>query len=258
MTLHLNLPGAHHRNAEQQAELREARRLLKDKVRNDWAYPPLPAWKERDVSDCSDTEAEGQAMSTSTPASARKAATSKDSVYKFDGPDSVGTQLNDHRLARKRKRHQALQDEMEWNDGLAHWTRRRDVWWSSPSATPDAAVTTAASASTTSLDVLVPIAPPLLPNHPVRRRITTNMYPEIYNKIIVQSRTPSVPINLLTLIHALIQGWKTDGEWPPKVGPIDKSIGRMKGAGAGHEGSLRQGVKAVGRVLRLTGVSEHG
>ncbi|KAM3415350.1 hypothetical protein BST61_g8879 [Cercospora zeina] len=341
MTLHLNLPGAHHRNAEQQADLREARRLLKDKVRNDWAYPPLPAWKssgrgetatptqevedriagfrfhtpaalertngvvgealgldfepsewrERDVSECSDTEAEGQTMSTSTPASARKVAMSKENVYKFDGPDSVGTQVNDHRLARKRKRHQALQDEMKWNDGLAHWTRRRDVWCcargsqettkkkkkkkqrpskqgqrlrdpstpgSSPSATPDAAVPTTTSASKISLDVLVPIAPPLLPNHPVRRRITTSMYPEIYNKIILQSRTPSVPINLLTLIHALVQGWKSDGEWPPKIGPLEKSIGRKKGAGAGHEGSLRQGVMAVGRVLRLTSVNEHG
>ncbi|PIB02265.1 hypothetical protein CB0940_01394 [Cercospora beticola] len=362
MTLHLNLPGSHHRNAEQQAELREARRILRDKIKDDWAYPPLPAWKssgrgetetatatqevedriagfrfhtpatlertngvvgealgldfdpsewrERDVSDASDAEAEGQTPNTSTP---RKATTSKESVYKFDGPDSVGTQLNDRRLARKRKRHQALQEEMEWNDGLAHWTRRRDVWCcargarevrmlqghaatadsttqpegeavetssasgtdassprtstssvaepegstpgSSPSATPEAAVP-APSASAIPLDVLVPIAPPLLPNHPVRRRIRTDMYPEIYNKIILQSRTPSVPINLLTLIHALVQGWKDDGEWPPKAGPIEKSIGRKKGTG--HEGSLRQGVKAVGRVLRLTGMSEHG
>lgn len=76
------------------------------------------------------------------------------------------------------------------------------------------------------------------------------MYPEIYNKIILQSRTPSIPINLLTLINALVQGWKDDGEWPPKPGPLEKSFTRKKGG----DGSLRSGVKAVGRVLRLTGV----
>ncbi|KAI5371080.1 hypothetical protein Slin14017_G019590 [Septoria linicola] len=375
MTLHLNLPGSHHRSAEQQAELREARRLLKDKIKNDWEYPTLPAWKssgrkepatatqdvedriagfrfhssssavertngvvgealglgfepsewrERDYSDASDGEG-GDSEAMVTPA--RKSAKSKESVYKFDAPDSVGAQLNDRRQARKRKRHQAMHEEMEWNDGLAHWARRRDLWCcaretrevrllegsaadhiqpdeeeeaaaarqtdsasasvgssprtstssveahqastpgSTPSVTPDvtgAATTTSSSSKshtpTTTpmlpLDILVPIAPPLLPNHPVRRRITTNMYPEIYNKIILQSRTPSIPINLLTLINALVQGWKDDGEWPPKPGPLEKSIGRKKGSG--HEGSLRQGVKAVGRVLRLTGVgSEH-
>lgn len=82
------------------------------------------------------------------------------------------------------------------------------------------------------------------------------MYPEIYNKIILQSRTPSVPINLLTLLRALVQGWKDDGEWPPKPGVLEKSFTtrRKRGGsgGGGGEGSLKSGVKAVGRVLRLT------
>ena len=76
-------------------------------------------------------------------------------------------------------------------------------------------------------------------------------------KIILQSRTPSVPLNLLTLIHALVQGWKDDGEWPPRGGPLEKSIGRKKATGAHEGGSLSKGVKAVGRVLRLTGTG-HG
>lgn len=75
------------------------------------------------------------------------------------------------------------------------------------------------------------------------------MYPEIYTKIILQSRTPSVPINLQALVNALVQGWKDDGEWPPKSAPLEKSIGRKKGSQHG----LREGVKAVGRVLRITG-----
>ena len=175
MTLHLNLPGSHHRSAEQQAELREARRLLRDKIKNDWEYPPLPQWKssglqetktatqnvedriagfrfhasstqdrtngvvgealglgfeptewrERDYSDAeSDAESEPAAMMTP----ARVSGKSKESVYKFDAPDSVGTQLQNRQQARKRKRWAAVREEMEWNDGLAHWTRRRDLW----------------------------------------------------------------------------------------------------------------------------------
>lgn len=86
----------------------------------------------------------------------------------------------------------------------------------------------------------------MLPNHPIRRRITPALYPEIYSKIIVSGRTPSVPINLLTLTRALVQGWKDDGEWPPKQGPVEKSIGRRKGTG---ESVVR---RAVGKVLRIT------
>ncbi|KAF2173059.1 hypothetical protein M409DRAFT_62683 [Zasmidium cellare ATCC 36951] len=232
MTLHLNFPHHRHHHAssssnatEQAHEVREARRFLKERVRNDWEYPTLPAWR------------------------------SSGSTYKFEAPDSVGTQLSERRVKKKRKRFVALEREMEWNDGLAHWMRRRDAC---PSTTPDlAAISTTTSTPTTTTQIilsptelLLPIAPPLLPNHPVRRKITPNMYPEIYTKIILQSRTPSVPINLRTLVHALVQGWKTDGEWPPKAAPLEKSIGRKRGS---HSSGLREGVKAVGRVLRLTG-----
>ena len=49
-----------------------------------------------------------------------------------------------------------------------------------------------------------------------------------------------------------MQGWKDDGEWPPKAGPLEKSIGRKK---SGGESSIKSGVRAVGRVLRITSVS---
>jgi hypothetical protein len=118
---------------------------------------------------------------------------------------------------------------------------------------------------------LIPLAPPLLPTtHPVRARITPASYPEIYSKIILQSRTPSVPINLGTLLAALVAGWKADDEWPPKPSAtalLEKSIGRKKASASGAtahraqrrdgEGEgLRHGVKAaVGRVLRLGALS---
>ncbi|KAF7185057.1 hypothetical protein HII31_13680 [Pseudocercospora fuligena] len=359
----MHLPGSHHRSNEQQQELRDARRLLRERIKDDWEYPTLPAWRssgkkepateediedkiagfrfhtpsnhdregpnasngalglsfnptewrEREYSDLDASDTEGEPSPVKESSASAK---SKRSEYKFDGPDSVGAQLSERRHARRRRRQVRLQEEMEWNDGLAHWTRRRDIWCSArtvaevrshenpaeeegeESADADTASTSSPRASTSSsVDeyadqadpaenfdtpdtpestpsttpdmmtasnphvpspppmsaevLLVPIAPPLLPNHPIRRRINHNMYPEIYTKIILQSRTPSIPINLLTLIKALVQGWKDDGEWPPKNGTVEKSIGRKKGSGSAKDGL---GLKEkMGRVLRLTG-----
>ena len=55
-----------------------------------------------------------------------------------------------------------------------------------------------------------------------------------------------------------MQGWKEDGEWPPKNAPPEKSIARKK-QGSG-ESSLKSGVKAMGRVLslRITGAGSGG
>ena len=345
MTLHLGFSHAHQRNSEQQQEIREARRQLKERVRDDWEYPPLPAyqrpvrkrkaeeetptqetvagfkfhnpsnhdrlalaqsvpldfepveWRERDYST---DESDGD-ESVDTPSSTG----SKKSTYKFEGPDSVGVQILDRKLARKRQQQRDLDEEVEWNEGLAHWLARRDAWSgahtshqiqllersrgeSTEDSAPPSATSTprsstssqgsqatpaspvASSPSTTPetepshtlintrppvppSDLLVPLVPSILVNHPVRRRITPEVYPEIYAKIIIQGRTPSVPLNLLNLTRALVQGWKDDGEWPPKSTPAENSIGRKKSSG--HESSLRSGVRAVGRVLRITSVS---
>jgi len=376
----MTLLGGHHRNSEQQHEIREARRLFKERIRDDWEYPTLPAYQRRgkpsrqSLETRGNTESEGGGAEdriagfrfhnpghhdepTSAFASlgfrplewrerecsSESAAESESedrvlvvtgkhgkSEYKFDGPDSVGAQILDRRQARKRKRQQALQEEMGWNEGLAHWAGRRDAWCrahtaaqvamlesaprnrgqeaasssagttslpstprtstssattatsdpSSPSHSSPRPAPTSSSASTTpessstphqqapapttaaastSPSILIPVTPPVLPTHPIRRRITPSTHTEIYTKIILQGRTPSVPINLVTLIAALVKGWKDDGEWPPKAsGPLEPSIAgrrRKTGAGAGEgSGGLRNGVKAVGRVLRLTGV----
>ena len=339
MTLNLGLSPAHRRNAEQQQEIREARKLLKERIKGDWEYPPLPAfqqpvrrlqtedevdveeriagfkfhnpsnhdrdalvkdsgldfdpveWREREYS--SDESSETESVTTASSNGSKK------STFKFDGPDTVGVQISDRKTARKRKRQKALDEEVTWNEGLAHWLSRRDAWSgahtsqqvqllensraeqgdstsASANSTPRTSTSstnsqTSAALSTPSTtpelvpeqtiintrppappsELLVPLAPPILINHPIRRRISPEMYPEIYAKIILQSRTPSVPINLLLLTDALVQGWKDDGEWPPKQAPVEKSIGRKKNSG--HESSLKSGVRAVGRVLRITG-----
>lgn len=64
---------------------------------------------------------------------------------------------------------------------------------------------------------LIPVAPPLLsPTNPIRSTITPSIYPSIYTKVVVQGMTPTVPVNLADLTNAMVQGWKSDGQWPSK------------------------------------------
>ncbi|CAI7590291.1 unnamed protein product [Penicillium bialowiezense] len=48
---------------------------------------------------------------------------------------------------------------------------------------------------------LVPVAPPFIADS---------------NPVVVQGMTPTMPINLAHLTKAMVQGWKSDGQWPPK------------------------------------------
>jgi len=113
---------------------------------------------------------------------------------------------------------------------------------------PDTNINIAGMSVTPPSHMLVPVMAKILPHHPIRRKMSPGMYPEIYNKIILQSRTPSVPINLGVMIHALVKGWIDDGEWPPKPGPVEKSLTKRKA-----HGSVKDGVKSFARVLRITG-----
>ncbi|KAJ5093711.1 hypothetical protein N7456_009572 [Penicillium angulare] len=64
---------------------------------------------------------------------------------------------------------------------------------------------------------LIPVAPPFISaDNPVRATITPSIYPSIYTKVVVQGMTPTVPVNLADLTKAMVQGWKADGQWPPK------------------------------------------
>lgn len=420
---------------QQQQEIREAKRILRERIRNDWEFGPLPQytssgrkialpstvagepasiqavqenvakfrfqptpsagattydsergsagvlgldfdpteWRERQYTSGSDTDTDwdadgsgrgngkgsgdggglfSRAFKKKAPASTALSPKSDD--YCFDRPDSVGAQIAERRHARKQKRETLAAAEAQWNDGFAHWQRRRDAWCGArpapevqllrasaarvPAYSPAVAVapnsatstpristsssgeqgitpptsfsntpeptttvapppmTTATTSTASPLssstqdpytstsplppngattiptrtsplpppppEMLVPVAPPILPNHPVRQRITAHTYPEIYSKIIIQSRTPSIPLNLQTLLAALVLGWKADDEWPPKPSaPPERSIGRRRnggkgGAAAGGKGSgsgsgAAAGVKAaVTKVLK--------
>lgn len=64
---------------------------------------------------------------------------------------------------------------------------------------------------------LIPVAPPFISStNPIRATIGPPIYPSIYTKVVVQGMTPTVPVNLAHLTKAMVQGWKADGQWPPK------------------------------------------
>ena len=80
------------------------------------------------------------------------------------------------------------------------------------------------------VDPLLPVAPPLLPRtNPVRAAITPSMYPTIYSKVVIQSLTPSVPIPLPDMTRAIVQGWKDEGNWPPKTTAANAMVNEAKG-----------------------------
>jgi len=104
--------------------------------------------------------------------------------------------------------------------------------------------------------VLFPIASPLIPmNHRIRESLLSRPDQELYDRLILDSRSPLVPINLKDIIRVMVCGWKSDGNWPPRsaatasssiVLPDTATVGRM-----GRRG-FRSGVESVKRVLRLS------
>ena len=112
--------------------------------------------------------------------------------------------------------------------------------------------------------VLVPLPPPLLPpTNPIRAAISPATYPSIYSKIVVQGLTPTIPVNLKDVVCAMVDGWKRDGEWPPKDSEGQAYHG--KGAAAnGNTGTLGDGIgkafakRGVGRMKRVLGLERDG
>jgi hypothetical protein len=73
----------------------------------------------------------------------------------------------------------------------------------------------------------IPIAAPILPPaNAMRASITPAAYNTIYDKVILQQLTPSCPMNLKDVTRSCVQGWKRDGEWPPKSSEPPKKKNR--------------------------------
>ncbi|KAF1852057.1 uncharacterized protein K460DRAFT_274982 [Cucurbitaria berberidis CBS 394.84] len=244
---------------------RQAKRLLDDRVRHDWEYPNVPpAWSASDeeVRDASEFRERyyGESDSGDSVADDQGAT----SPYKFDSPDSIGDALTRTREARTMRRRERLEREMAENEGLRIWVKRRDVWTGAASVKKYGTKRQrhANRPATPETHDLVPVAPRFLATNPIRASITSKAYSDIFQKIVVSARTPSVPINLADMTKALVQGWKDTDEWPPRAGVLDPLAGKKRGitgaAVIAHHGGfmerhphLEKSVDSVKRILHL-------
>lgn len=124
-----------------------------------------------------------------------------------------------------------------------------------PVSPPPPATTPSSSEETLDPPTLVPVPPPLVPlSNAVRAAITPATYPSIYSKIVVQGLAPTIPVNLGDVVRAMVEGWKRDGEWPPKSRYEEEGEGkRAVREEVVDEGRVRRG---VGRVKRVFGMGE--
>ena len=176
--------------------------------------------------------------------------------FRFDSPDGVGEALRRSADRRKLRRQRKMNEELAYNEGLRCFIARRNAWTNarvikrpgSPSTTEKATPQTEGEADEPILDTLIPIAPPLLPPEtPMRRNITSRAHSTIYDKVVMQSQTPMCPINLQTVVSSCVDGWKRDGEWPPKGTEPEPSLAvkRNVEAGAAQKGVWRRSLQRV-------------
>ncbi|KAF1829987.1 hypothetical protein BDW02DRAFT_573476 [Decorospora gaudefroyi] len=275
---------------------RAARRVLDDRLRNDWAYPDVPAvWSvsDEEVRDAVDFRERYYGESESGDSDNEDEGVSP---YKFDSPDSIGDAVAHTREARRRRRKERLEREMKENEGLRIWVERRDAWTGAASVrkygtnrqrhanrpssaagysseehttTPNGSESHSINSATPDTFDLLPVAPRFLDKNPIRASITPRAYPDIFQKIVVSSRTPSVPINLADMTRALVQGWKDSDEWPPRPGGADPLAGKKRtttgGASNGHQAGfiarhphLEKSVDGMKRILHLNAHHNHG
>ena len=230
-----------------QVEVKAVKRDLYAHVRGDWEWPMLTSsephitrishqtqWRERDANSPSPSP------------------TVAADPYRFENPDSFVEEM----VSRKRKRRRLLVDEMSWNKGLRTFVERRNGWTGGklvPSPDEPEAMNCIEGLSEESNITMVELCPlpePLIPpTNAARASIGPSTYPTIYNKVIVQSITPNIPINLATMTAALVEGWKATGEWPPRLKALEPLAGRRRKHAEGN--FVKDSVGMVKRVLGL-------
>ena len=210
--------------------------------------------------------------------------------YRFADPSTIGSSIAE----RKAKRRRIMREEAASNPGLRTFMARRNAWTGALVAQkpPDAPARHDVVVSHSVPDPLarsqdqsesspegtsnpsggqgfsspnalladsavefLPLPPPLIPpSHPVRARISKASYPTIYSRVVVQGTRPTVPINLADMTRALVKGWQSDGEWPPKQATLDPLVGRRRTRRSDRreDGGMGLGVmgKGVGIMMK--------
>ncbi|EWC47598.1 hypothetical protein DRE_03218 [Drechslerella stenobrocha 248] len=177
-------------------------------------------YRSRDESDTDDARNQAKGVKSVYPDDEPR------SAYRFHGPDTIGA-AKPTREERKERRLKDLKDEMEWNEGLRIWIERRDVW---TQADPNGRV---------------PIGKSRFRTNAFYNAVVPEAYPQLYQRIIIKGNTPSIPINLQHMTNALVEGWKADGQWPPKPTRPEPPITRKKAVGISE--SMVKRVFGIGR-----------
>ncbi|KAI9697347.1 MAG: hypothetical protein M1820_007853 [Bogoriella megaspora] len=144
MPLHLGVTGNHHGpppTKSTQAAIREARKMLMERTREDWEYKPIlisdnPVLGEQEDPNCDSyispvVDWRERSYNTSSPSQSEaddRECGEPHEDFKFESPDSVGKTLEQKRSHRKRKRQAALEEERSWNEGFDFFASRRDAW----------------------------------------------------------------------------------------------------------------------------------
>ncbi|KIV97542.1 hypothetical protein PV10_01281 [Exophiala mesophila] len=106
---------------------RAARKALQALIRNDWEWPPpadTTSTGNRTVRTPIGYRLREETLSDLENEELFTRRKTKNDPYKFESPESIGSQLAEKRLKRKR----AQDEELEWNKGLRTWSERRDAW----------------------------------------------------------------------------------------------------------------------------------
>ena len=140
---------------------------------------------------------------------------------------------------------------MSWNVGLRCFNERRDAWTGArtvkhpvdtakarageieemrlSTSSKDGDSSTAGDESEWE-DSEIPILEPILPaDNPIRAHITHAAYNTIYDKVVTQAMTPSIPINLKDVVGSCVQGWKRDGQWENKASLVPGNLRKRTG-----------------------------
>jgi len=147
---------------------------------------------------------------------------------------TIAESTNDKKMQRKYKREESLNEEMDWNNGLAHFVAQRNVWTCAQSGSnmTTSDTLTSPTVSPHSSRNHLPIPKSLAETlEPARLKVSPRAYPELYQMVILGSRTPPFPVNLLHVTRAMVKGMQDDDNWPPRsLGPkeLDPLVGRRK------------------------------
>ncbi|KAF3911560.1 hypothetical protein ABW20_dc0110320 [Dactylellina cionopaga] len=212
-------------------------------------------YRSRDESDTDDSKRPNSLSGGKLPKSVYPDDEPK-SAYRFHDPTSIGSPKIT-KEERKARRKMELEEEMRWNDGLRIWVERRDLW---TQADKNGRVPIGKSKfEDVSLDLrfddsfkarwkneLTPIpAVYLRHQNPFYDAVVPDAYPQLYQRIIIKGNTPTIPISLQHMTNALVEGWKADGQWPPKPNKPEPSMTRKKTVSVGE--SMVKRVFGIGR-----------